>query len=199
MTVLGVGRLRRLWYCAGAEEHGRAGEDDDRNALLSISGDLREQTIQQQERCELERPGSSLLSSLFSLLSSLFVSFSLSLFSLLSHLCSLLSSLLSTFTPHTPHLTLPSLQVWSLGCILYEMASLRHPFEAGSMKGLVLKIIKGNYPSIPSYYSKGLRNLIDTVSGARGSGCLRCSVFTVKHLTSSTVFSQKPSGPPLDQ
>ena len=36
--------------------------------------------------------------------------------------------------------------IWSLGCILYEMVTLRHAFDANSMKGLVLKILRGNYP-----------------------------------------------------
>ena len=26
--------------------------------------------------------------------------------------------------------------VWSLGCVLYEMCTLRHPFEAANMRGL---------------------------------------------------------------
>jgi NIMA (never in mitosis gene a)-related kinase len=39
--------------------------------------------------------------------------------------------------------------VWSLGCILYEMLSLNHAFDARSMKGLILKIMRGTYPPIP--------------------------------------------------
>lgn len=39
--------------------------------------------------------------------------------------------------------------VWSLGCILYEMLSLNHAFDAMSMKGLILKIMRGTYPPIP--------------------------------------------------
>jgi len=30
--------------------------------------------------------------------------------------------------------------------MLYEMVTLRHAFDANSMKGLVLKILRGNYP-----------------------------------------------------
>jgi NIMA (never in mitosis gene a)-related kinase len=51
--------------------------------------------------------------------------------------------------------------IWSLGCILYEMVTLRHAFDASSMKGLVVKILKGTYPAIPTCYSQQLKDLID--------------------------------------
>lgn len=50
--------------------------------------------------------------------------------------------------------------IWSLGCILYEMLTLRHAFDASSMKGLVLKILRGVYPPISSVYSEDIRNLV---------------------------------------
>ncbi|KAL0249050.1 hypothetical protein GEMRC1_004284 [Eukaryota sp. GEM-RC1] len=50
--------------------------------------------------------------------------------------------------------------VWALGCVLYEMTTLRHAFDANNMKGLVLKILRGVYPPIPSHYSSELRSLI---------------------------------------
>ncbi len=40
------------------------------------------------------------------------------------------------------------------------MITLRHAFDANSMKGLVLKILRGSYPSIPTGYSQELRDLI---------------------------------------
>lgn len=39
--------------------------------------------------------------------------------------------------------------IWSVGCILYEMMTLSHAFDALSMKGLVLKILRGIYPKPP--------------------------------------------------
>ncbi|CAD8066727.1 unnamed protein product [Paramecium primaurelia] len=51
--------------------------------------------------------------------------------------------------------------VWALGCCLYEMCNLRHAFDAQSMNGLALKILKGSYSSISPTYSKALRDLIN--------------------------------------
>ncbi|XP_033127136.1 serine/threonine-protein kinase Nek1-like [Anneissia japonica] len=50
--------------------------------------------------------------------------------------------------------------VWALGCVLYELCTLKHAFEAGNMKNLVLKIIRGSYPPVSPRYSYELRNLI---------------------------------------
>ncbi len=51
--------------------------------------------------------------------------------------------------------------IWALGCILYEMATFRHPFDATNQGALVLKILKGKYEPISHEYSNDLKNLID--------------------------------------
>lgn len=51
--------------------------------------------------------------------------------------------------------------IWALGCVLYELCTLKHAFEAKNMKNLVLKIIRGSYPPVPPHYSYELRNLIN--------------------------------------
>ena len=63
--------------------------------------------------------------------------------------------------------------IWSLGCVIYEMAKLIPPFQAQSMEELYKKIIRGFYPQIPSRYSNDLKDIIQlmiqTEVGARPS------------------------------
>ncbi len=46
--------------------------------------------------------------------------------------------------------------IWSLGCVLYEMTTLKPPFRANDMNGLYKRVLKGQYPKIPSNYSSDL-------------------------------------------
>nr|XP_030738270.1 serine/threonine-protein kinase Nek3 isoform X6 [Globicephala melas] len=50
--------------------------------------------------------------------------------------------------------------IWSLGCILYELCTLKHPFQANSWKSLILKICQGSMSPLPSHYSYELQHLI---------------------------------------
>jgi len=50
--------------------------------------------------------------------------------------------------------------VWALGCVLYELTTLKHAFDANSLNGLAGKIVRGKYPPISFDYSKDLRNMI---------------------------------------
>lgn len=50
--------------------------------------------------------------------------------------------------------------VWSLGCVLYELATLQHAFDSDSMRGLVMKILKGVPPPVPMAFSEELRALV---------------------------------------
>ncbi|XP_071328763.1 serine/threonine-protein kinase Nek5-like isoform X2 [Trachinotus anak] len=50
--------------------------------------------------------------------------------------------------------------IWSLGCVLYELCTLRHPFEGSSLRQLVSKICRGRYNPVPSRYSYNLRLLV---------------------------------------
>ncbi|XP_051025826.1 serine/threonine-protein kinase Nek3 [Acomys russatus] len=50
--------------------------------------------------------------------------------------------------------------IWSLGCILYELCSLKHPFQANSWKNLILKICQGPIQPLPALYSYKLQCLV---------------------------------------
>jgi len=52
-----------------------------------------------------------------------------------------------------------SSDVWALGCILFEMAALRVPFDAANIRALVTKITRGPTPAVPSRYSPDLQRL----------------------------------------
>lgn len=50
--------------------------------------------------------------------------------------------------------------IWSLGCIIYELCTTRPPFEARSLPELLQKIRQGTYKPIPTVYSPELQNFI---------------------------------------
>ena len=50
--------------------------------------------------------------------------------------------------------------IWSIGCIIYELCMLKTPFRGTSMKNLCLNIQKGYYEDICNFYSDDLRKII---------------------------------------
>ncbi|XP_072542760.1 serine/threonine-protein kinase Nek5 [Salminus brasiliensis] len=50
--------------------------------------------------------------------------------------------------------------MWSLGCVLYELCTLRHPFEGSSLRQLIVRICRGRYAPVSQRYSAELRLLL---------------------------------------
>ncbi|KAM8945953.1 serine/threonine-protein kinase Nek11-like [Pelodytes ibericus] len=86
-----------------------------------------------------------------------------------SRILSLPSDMATSFTG-TPHYMSPETfsnrgynsksDIWSLGCILYEICALRYAFEASSWIKLVTLIVEGPTPSLPSSYSDALSDIV---------------------------------------
>ena len=50
--------------------------------------------------------------------------------------------------------------IWSLGCVIYEMCALNPPFRAQTMEELFKKVVRGYYPDISNKYSKDLSEIL---------------------------------------
>ncbi|XP_048880454.1 serine/threonine-protein kinase Nek11-like isoform X1 [Brienomyrus brachyistius] len=51
--------------------------------------------------------------------------------------------------------------IWSLGCLLYEMCSLERAFKGHSFLSVVMKILEGPVPPLPQSYSKELGAILE--------------------------------------
>lgn len=54
----------------------------------------------------------------------------------------------------------PQSDVWSLGCVIYELCALHPPFQAKSHLALSQKIREGQFPALPDCYSSTLARTI---------------------------------------
>lgn len=53
--------------------------------------------------------------------------------------------------------------IWSLGCVFYEVLTLYPPFRAKDMNGLFKKVTLGVFDEPPKHFSGELRNLVTSM------------------------------------
>lgn len=50
--------------------------------------------------------------------------------------------------------------IWSLGCILYELCALKKPYKASNINQLIVAIFNGSYEPLTKRYTENLRELV---------------------------------------
>ena len=51
--------------------------------------------------------------------------------------------------------------IWALGVIVYELCTLKQPFQADNLLGLVMKIVQDQPDPIPTIYSPEMQDLVN--------------------------------------
>ncbi|XP_045625776.2 serine/threonine-protein kinase Nek1 [Procambarus clarkii] len=77
--------------------------------------------------------------------------------------------------------------IWALGCLLHELATLKHPFPARNMSSLMYKIYSGKVEDIPDHYSEDLQCLVQCVLNRRSelrpsTSCILQQPFIRSHI-----------------
>lgn len=70
--------------------------------------------------------------------------------------------------------------IWSLGCVVYEMAALTPPFNAADFQSLAVKVQAGKFRRLPAVYSEDLNKVVRAmlqVESARRSSVRRLLEF----------------------
>ena len=64
--------------------------------------------------------------------------------------------------------------IWSLGCVIYELCALEPAFKSKDMKELYAKVLKGKYTEIPSMYSTDLARVINSMLQVKAANRPSC-------------------------
>eukprot|EP00002_Diphylleia_rotans_P029161 TRINITY_DN5921_c0_g1_i3.p1 TRINITY_DN5921_c0_g1~~TRINITY_DN5921_c0_g1_i3.p1 ORF type:complete len:517 (+),score=108.33 TRINITY_DN5921_c0_g1_i3:224-1774(+) len=67
----------------------------------------------------------------------------------------------------TPYNT--KIDIWSFGCVMYELATFQYPYNAQDYKSLGKKVLQGYHRPIPECYSKELSDVIEAMMVAEPS------------------------------
>lgn len=83
--------------------------------------------------------------------------------------------------------------IWSLGCVLYQLMTLRPPFTGRNMNQLLNAIVRGHFPPMPARFSYELRQTVAAMlrknpeERPSAEALLRKRLFSTKQQISQTV------------
>ena len=80
--------------------------------------------------------------------------------------------------------------IWSLGCLLYELCALHPPFLAMDQRSLAVKIRDGRFKPIPSHFSSELSEFIKWMLQVDVSFAF-CSMHTLFFCSLSTIHHHR--------
>ncbi|XP_071353129.1 serine/threonine-protein kinase Nek3 [Trachinotus anak] len=83
--------------------------------------------------------------------------------------------------------------VWSLGCVLYELCTLQHPFQASSWKSLIFKVCRGAYPPLPNHLPYELQYLVKQMFKTNPKDRPSLRTILTSHRVSKLLRSHAPS------
>lgn len=86
--------------------------------------------------------------------------------------------------------------VWSLGCVLYELCMLKHPFVADNLLGLVHKIVSEKFEPISPMYSALLSHMIQRMLTKAASARPSIRMILDDRLVQNCIKRPKPGGHP---
>ena len=72
--------------------------------------------------------------------------------------------------------------IWSLGCVCYEMCALVPPFRAENMDGLYKRVLKGQFPRVPQKYSNELNHVIKKLLNVNAQNRPNCEQILTSQL-----------------
>eukprot|EP00347_Sterkiella_histriomuscorum_P021511 403333721 len=89
--------------------------------------------------------------------------------------------------------------IWSLGCVLYELIALKPPFRSETMEGLFKKILAGKYPRIPQQFSQDMGKIIRSMLQVQPHLRPNCDKILELPIVHQRVIKYFPEAVPLNQ